>query len=102
MHKGLINYYLPATVGYSVIRKTLQVKDATVTHYDTKQCKRIKVPMFVTDKAALVAFSALACIYGWPMFAVQDLNEFECKVRGLNSEFYNITEKQYVADYLLS
>jgi len=97
-----LRYYIPITVAYGAVRKTIQVKDATIQHYDRRKSTYVHIPMLLTDKICLVAYSAMFSMYVWPIFVVQDFKKAELKLRNLKPEWYDINEKQYVGDYLLS
>jgi hypothetical protein len=99
----MYQYYIPATVGYGVLRKTFEVRNATIKHYDSKEGKTIKVPMLVTDKAALIVLSGLISMYAWPIHVGNDIRQLEMRFRGLDPAWYSLKdEKETIADYIFT
>lgn len=72
---------------YGASRKLHQLSGdpkVSSTVYDTETGKRHlkNESLYTSTKAFLIAFGAVASIYGWPYFVAKDIHTFEAFCRG--------------------
>lgn len=95
--------YVAATLSYGVLRKGIQMKDATISHYDSKQREYIRVPVLICDKVLMTTLCGIASIYAWPLYMYNDLKHLEIAMKKtLQPEWYNDHENKYLIDYMFS
>jgi ABC-type uncharacterized transport system substrate-binding protein len=90
--------YIMYTFSYGLVRKSIQMNNATITTYSDNRKKN--VPLLYTDKALLIGWGALASVYLWPVFLWKDLGKIELyldktkdpKDYGYNKEYTTYTD----------
>jgi len=97
------NAYMGATLTYGLVRKGIEMKNATILHYDYKQRKDTTHPVLFVDKAFITIVSGLSAVYLWPLYLACDLRKVEITGRELLPDVYETfpTPKKYLFDYLL-
>jgi hypothetical protein len=96
-----MNKYVATTMSYGLIRKGIQIRNATITHYDKNERQQIRVPMLISDKVLITAWCGCISLYMWPLYLYNDLCNLEIILnKNLKHEWYNVNEKKYKVDYL--
>jgi hypothetical protein len=86
--------YLFATVGYGVIRKAWQLRDATVSSRDIVTGDRVHVPLLLTDKLVITAVSGVAAPYLWPLYVLSDVRRAEIANRNSGNDLFYLQQEE--------
>lgn len=94
--------YATVAICYGLIRKGLEMKNATITYYDFNR-KKQKTPVLLCDKVYITLISGIASFYAWPIFLYNDLKKMEIKYKKLDDWVYDyFPEKENAIDYLFT
>ncbi len=98
---NIYNAYVATTVSYGIVRKSIQMRNATECHYDAIKNETIRTPILMCDKVLIIGCSGIASLYCWPYFMYKDLRKYEVNAKNLNKAWY-YTEDKHLSDYLFS
>ena len=87
--------YFQFGMAHGLIRKTVQLHDAKVYNYDTREPE----DLFVTSKIALGAWGVAMNLTLWPVFLAKDIHALEGHLRGYE---YPPNERKSFPDYVLA
>lgn len=85
--KHLVNYCAATTV-YGFVRRTYQVKDASIEVFDKKTNKVKHTPMLLVDKAINIITSSAVAPILFPFLLYQDLAWWEIVLTRNPEEYY--------------
>ena len=94
--------YVAATLSYGLLRKGLEMKNATISYYDREKRENTRIPVLLCDKAIVTAVSGVAAVYTWPLYVYRDLKKLEVRNKKLNPTWYDMNEERFLLDYLFS
>lgn len=92
--------YITATASYGFLRKFIEMKTATVRHYDPNTHEKIRVSVLTSDKLWISGVCGIVSIYGWPFYLYNDVKKIEIKMKNLDPNWYNQNQKDYLIEYL--
>jgi hypothetical protein len=103
-HPHAFKAYAATTLSYGLVRKGIEMKGATVSHYDSKSRDYIRIPILTCDKVMITAVCAGATLYLWPLYLYKDFKKLEIKFnKDLKPEWYESTlDNKYLIDYFYS
>ena len=95
--------YVVGVFSYGIVRKALQVQDATIECYDKDAKKKKRIPILWSDKIALTFLGGLTAVTVWPMYMYNDVRHIEVSCRKpLDPSWYDVREKTGLHDYVFS
>ncbi len=94
--------YLVATLSYGLIRKGIQMRDATISHYDRRKNETIRIPVLLSDKVMVTGLSGIVSVYLWPIYMYNDLRKLEIDIKNVRHDWYYDSTDKYLSDYIFS
>lgn len=94
--------YFPIAIGYGFIRKTWELRDATIVFRDHHEREYKQIPILVVDKAMIALCCGLVSISIWPIYLYHDLRAVELYFNPTLETHWYTSQKTSLVDYLFS